>query len=160
MQLTFRQLPIWILLACLVALPAATSLGQARDANASGWLGVMVGGSRDAGGEALEGVHLTRIIADGPAARAKLRARDRVLAVDGEPVSSSGQLVRRIIDDRDLTPFQHACREFAARAESYRIEMESLAQAGPDDGQEEWAQAMQRVAVQGARQVVENAIRG
>jgi len=101
MQLTFHRLPIWILLTCLVALSAATSRAQARDANASGWLGVMVGGSRDSGEEAPEGVHLTRIIADGPAARAKLRARDRILAVDGEPVSSSGELIRRI---KDLHP--------------------------------------------------------
>ena len=99
MKLTFGRLPIWILLACFIVLPAGTSRSeeQSRDANAPGWLGVMVGG-RDTAGDAPDGVPLTRIIADGPAARARLRARDRIIAIDGEPVSSSSELVRRVKD--------------------------------------------------------------
>jgi len=91
MQRTIRWLPVVLLVVGSVAVAG----NAPRDPNDSGWLGVMVGGSRDAGGEQT-GVGLTRIIADGPAARARLRARDRIVAVDGVPVSGGGDLVQRI----------------------------------------------------------------
>lgn len=62
------------------------------DSKPSGWLGVRM----QSGGPGEEGVRLVAVIADSPAHRAGLRARDLVLAVDGAPVRSAGDLAAAI----------------------------------------------------------------
>jgi serine protease Do len=58
-----------------------------------GWLGVGV--SDD---QARPGVPVTAVEPGGPAARAGLRMGDRILAVDGEPVTSALGLIRAVAD--------------------------------------------------------------
>ena len=62
------------------------------------WMGVMLGRAPRAADEATspEGVPLMYVVEGGPAADAGLRARDRVVTVNGVPVSSSGDLLEQL----------------------------------------------------------------
>lgn len=97
-----RTTPAVIVIA--LVLVAAVSPGAARAADESGvphaWVGVMMGG--DAGDAATRpGVGVRYVIMDSPAHKAGLRARDRIVAVDGATVGSSSELLSRL---RDLDP--------------------------------------------------------
>ena len=85
----FGPVILLILAVTSVAVPAQTRQGETT------WLGVQLG----RGDSTLEGVPILRVIEGSPAARAGLRARDRILAVSGEPVQNNGELVRSIRDN-------------------------------------------------------------
>lgn len=79
-------------LVAIVALPSAA--GQEAD---YAWLGVVLGGpqAQTQGSPeepAPRGVPIAGVVEDGPAAKAGLRARDRIVAVDGVAVSSPREL--------------------------------------------------------------------
>jgi S1-C subfamily serine protease len=90
------RISLLLLLALLVAGPA---LGQ--DPTSRPWLGVYLDTDRGSSGVE-EGevrpaaVIIRRVVQEGPAAEAGLRARDRVRAVDGVPVSSTDDLISRL----------------------------------------------------------------
>ena len=62
-----------------------------------GWLGVAVS-DNDPQSAAQSGVQVTAVEPNGPAARGGLRSGDRILAVDGEPVSSALGLIRAVAE--------------------------------------------------------------
>lgn len=74
--------------------------GGARADEAVGWLGVMLDDPREARSEesatVQPGVRVRGIVADGPAEQARLRAQDRILAMDGEVVTTSAELMGRL----------------------------------------------------------------
>jgi S1-C subfamily serine protease len=72
----------------------ATVLGHAAPASEEvTWLGVQLGRNHD---RSLVGVPVYRVIEGSPADKAGLRARDRVLSVDGQAVQSNGELIKRV----------------------------------------------------------------
>ncbi len=84
---------------CFALLAAAGIAAQESVERPAGWAGVMVLEDRKAGSPdepAVSGVLVGGVIEGGPAAQAGIRARDRILTVDGEPVSSMRDLVARI----------------------------------------------------------------
>jgi serine protease Do len=74
--------------------------GGAQAEEAVGWLGVMLDDPREARSEenatVQPGVLVRGIVADGPAEQARLRAQDRILAMDGEVVTRSAELMGRL----------------------------------------------------------------
>lgn len=86
-----RHLVFFVLL-LLVALaaPPTPADGESSKKSDTAWLGVMLGGNAD------NGVAVSRIVLDSPAEKAGLRARDVVLTVDGAPVDSNADLIREI----------------------------------------------------------------
>jgi serine protease Do len=66
------------------------------------------------------GVRVRGIVADGPAEEARLRAQDRILAMDGEVVTSSAQLMGRLrampAGTRVVLTMERGGREFEAGA--------------------------------------------
>lgn len=78
-----------------VALGVAGSAAAQEDGRApeTGWLGVQLGG---AAGAQLEGVGVLQIIENGPAHLSGLRARDRIVSLDGVSVSSNVELIRLV----------------------------------------------------------------
>ena len=89
--------PTMIVLLTVFALLAPAS--AMADETPRGWIGVTLGRPDGAGGDATEsprGVRITGVIDGGPAADAGLRARDRIVSVDGTPVANSTELVRRL----------------------------------------------------------------
>ena len=85
--------------------PSASALAPAKAPAPQGWLGVSLGSDAVSRGEdpaapdddtPIEGVGVLGVVADGPARRAGLRARDVILSVDGVPVTSGSQLVNLI----------------------------------------------------------------
>lgn len=90
-------------LACvlLVLLVCGTaSWAQDPERGPSGWMGVMLAAAPNVangeGAEASEGALVTAIVLDSPADRAGLRARDRILTVDGSSVESVAELIARV----------------------------------------------------------------
>lgn len=90
-----RPVPIAILAA--VALAALVPTAGADEA---GYLGVFLGAPEPVGdgGEATvpKGIRVLGVADGGPAAAAGLRARDRIVAVEGTPVTSPGELIARV----------------------------------------------------------------
>jgi serine protease Do len=84
----------------LLALSLPAGLAQEVGEPDPGWMGVQLGGSRAPAGEerkdAPAGAVVRAVVKDGPAARAGLRARDRISAVEGSAVSSPRDLVRQV----------------------------------------------------------------
>jgi len=82
---TTQVLPIIALFLLLAAAPLL-----AEEGGNHGWLGVSVGRAEadPATGGATGGIAITGIVADSPAAEAGLRAQDRILTLEGAPVSS------------------------------------------------------------------------
>ncbi len=74
------------------AIPIVQAL-IAHGAVARGWLGVAVA---DASGDGAAGAEITGVEAGGPAARAGLRAGERVVSVNGESISGAAGLTRAI----------------------------------------------------------------
>lgn len=72
----------------------------AASSSPAGWLGVLLGRAESPGpeepGELRGGVEIIGVIEDSPAARARLRARDRIVAVDANPVTSPKDLISRV----------------------------------------------------------------
>ena len=69
-----------------------------KASGSQGWLGIGLGEAARASGdkEPAEGVGLMVVFAGSPAQRAGLRARDRILAVDGQTVTTAGQTIQLI----------------------------------------------------------------
>ena len=86
-------------LALLSPFVLALAASAATDAS-PGWLGVMLDDPREAISEenatVQPGVRIRGIVADGPAEEARLRAQDRILAMDGEAVTRSADLMGRL----------------------------------------------------------------
>jgi S1-C subfamily serine protease len=74
-----------LVLLCALGAPAALASGEA-------WLGIHLRAAPEAG----PGIEVGAVVVDSPAARAGLRARDVILALDGEPVSDPSQLVQAV----------------------------------------------------------------
>jgi serine protease Do len=85
---------------CLALLVPA--LAASGDPQPTGWLGVMLGQPRGPApvdlitAEPPRGAMVSAVVEDGPAERAGLRARDLIVAVDGNPIDGSATLVRVI----------------------------------------------------------------
>jgi serine protease Do len=117
-----RRLPL-ALPSLLVLLVLALWSPATADPTA-GWLGVMLDdpqvGRAEENATVLPGVRIRGIVAEGPAEEARLRAQDRILAIDGEAVTRSADLMARL---RGLSPgtrvnltVQRDGREFDAAA--------------------------------------------
>jgi S1-C subfamily serine protease len=96
--------PIRLVLIVLI-LPLLTTQAfpfQAASAEAKGWMGVYLdndpvegeAGEQDA--DILSSVVVRRVVEDSPAARAGLRARDRIVSIDGAPATDYRSLVSRV----------------------------------------------------------------
>jgi serine protease Do len=83
----------------LVSLLVPLSIAAQTDRSV-GWLGVLLDDPNEARSEANAtrppGVRVRGIVADGPAEEARLRAQDRITAVDGEAVATSAELMARL----------------------------------------------------------------
>lgn len=87
----------WLLVALVWVVPA-TLAAPTGDQPQGGWVGVMLGrlDPQPAGDEdrpAREGVPVRFVVEDSPAAEAGLRARDRILSVNGVRVTSTTELL-------------------------------------------------------------------
>lgn len=75
---------------------------QAASAEAKGWMGVYLdndlveGGGAAQDSDILSSVVVRRVVEDSPAARAGLRARDRIISIDGAPATDYRSLVSRV----------------------------------------------------------------
>jgi serine protease Do len=86
-----RRFTIWLgLVCCGIAL---TTPATAQDAEKTTWLGVQLGRSSDA---TIEGVPVARVIQDSPAHKGGLRARDVIIAVDGQAVLNNAELIKGV----------------------------------------------------------------
>jgi serine protease Do len=88
---TSPHLHLASMLLIVAAFPAAAGRGDG-----AAWMGVMLGRPEPASDGVPAGVQLMYVVADGPAARAGLRARDRVVAVNGSPVESPADLLAQL----------------------------------------------------------------
>jgi len=110
-------------LALLSTLVLGLAASAATDAP-PGWLGVMLDDPQQAVSEenatVQPGVRIRGIVADGPAEEARLRAQDRIVAMDGEAVSRSAELMTRLhalpAGTRVVLTVQRNGREFEADA--------------------------------------------
>jgi serine protease Do len=89
MKLARNRLWMIALIATLSVASGAVADGQDSPAP---WLGVRLGGTF----APEQGVAVSRIFVDSPADRAGLRARDVIVAFDGQPLASPGELIERI----------------------------------------------------------------
>jgi len=87
-------------IAAMLVIATGAGLASARAAEPdAAWLGILMGRLElsDGGGEAVDaappGVPIRFVIAESPAEAAGLRSRDRVLSVDGQPVSGPAELL-------------------------------------------------------------------
>ncbi len=83
----------------LVALLLLSGAASAEERRARPWMGVLLGDPHAAAAKDAEpqpGVPLAGIVSDGPADAAGLRARDRILAVDGVPMRTVQELIAHI----------------------------------------------------------------
>lgn len=87
------RLVLTILVATVLLATLAPLAAQERREQ-SAWMGVMLG-RPDAAADA-DGVPLLYVVADSPAAEAGLRARDRLTAVNGVPISASRDLMDQL----------------------------------------------------------------
>jgi S1-C subfamily serine protease len=117
MRASWMSLPVAFLL-------AAAPLAAAETGAAAGWLGVMLDDPQQARSEenatVQPGVRVRGIVAEGPAEQARLRAQDRILAMDGEAVTTSAELMGRLRalppGTRVLLTLERDGREFEASA--------------------------------------------
>jgi len=93
-----RLLPFFLAACLLAALVAWTPPALAQKERTVSWIGVMLG---DGPTEESPGVALNGIVEGGPAAKAGLRARDRIVTVNGNQLNSPRDLVQRI---REVDP--------------------------------------------------------
>ena len=88
-----------LLLIALATAATAAPREESRDNRETGWLGVMLGRADEVvegDGARLGGVEVIGVVKGSPAERAGLRAQDRIVAVGGEAVTSSGRLIRTV----------------------------------------------------------------
>lgn len=90
-----------VTLSILVSVPTvgATPPPAAASSTPAGWLGVALAPaerSEDAGPAARPGASVRGVVEGSPAERAGLRARDRILSLDGTPVASGRDLVAAV----------------------------------------------------------------
>jgi len=86
-----RRFAVLLGLGCFVA--ALLTPVVAQDPEKTTWLGVQLGRSSDA---TIEGVPVSRVIEDSPAHKGGLRARDVILAVDGQAVLNNAELIKGV----------------------------------------------------------------
>lgn len=88
-----------LLMLCALGFPVATGLAQESE-SPKGWLGVLLRPESPSPGDVSDerpaGVRIARIIQDGPADRAGLRASDVLRTVDGSPVESVPEVISRV----------------------------------------------------------------
>lgn len=114
-----RRVPLLLPLSLLLLAQPAPA---AEEPQGAAWLGVMLDDPREPSGEenaaAKPAVRIRGIVADGPAEQAHLRAQDRVLAMDGEGVATSAELMARLralpVGTRVLLSLERAGRPFEA----------------------------------------------
>jgi serine protease Do len=99
------SLPVAVAVGLVVLLAVPPTAGEDAD---YGWLGVVLGNvrARTEGASddpAPRGVPITGVVENGPAAKAGLRAQDRILAVDAVPVATARELQAAV---RSLSPGQ------------------------------------------------------
>ncbi len=102
-------------------LMAAGSLAFGAEESSQGWLGVMLEPREQDSALAeppLTGVAIGAIIESSPAEEAGLRSRDVILAVDGSPVTTVAELMRRV---RDYAPGSWIPFEVARRDEPFDL---------------------------------------
>ncbi len=116
-----HPIPLTALAVVLLALASGSSVrGESAEQPRAGWLGVMLGGAAAADAEVAPGVRISGVIEDGPAERAGLRARDRIVTVDGATLESSSDLVARI---KGLAPGSWVTVEIERQGERREIRL-------------------------------------
>lgn len=117
-----NPVPLTALAVVLLALASGSSArGESVEQSRAGWLGVMLGGAAAAADAEVDpGVRISGVIEDGPAERAGLRARDRIVTIDGATLESSSDLVARI---KGLAPGSWVTIEIERRGERREIRL-------------------------------------
>jgi S1-C subfamily serine protease len=92
----------WILLLALPVLAAGEDRSDSR--RPAGWLGVALTQLQASTGDdvdAVPRVAVRFVVEDGPAARAGMRARDRIVSIDGVPVSTPQDVISKVMQLAD-----------------------------------------------------------
>lgn len=89
----FAALVTWVGVSTIVAVGGPGGSDQPPP----GWMGVVLG----LNGERVDGIALGGVVRGSPAEKAGLRARDRILVIDGAPVASRSELAEHV---RNVSP--------------------------------------------------------